>query len=304
MNEMRSPDLSLVEAQSETPEAYVKVKDLEVRFVSREATVKAVSTELAWERQGTLLSELLPAVERLPIPDGATEDELWQIFNVLVAAIPAGETVIFDITHGFRSQPVLSLLVASFLRVAKGIRLEALLYGAYERDRENSPVFDLTPFVAMLDWANATERFLETGDARKIASLIREQRKSPLNSVAARLTDLSEALALARPMLVTEHGIYTKERRIEVDRATWIESADDGRELASRSAPYFRRWWNRMFSGMSQLAYAAAEEILTIHHGNTALQLAIAQLRCDAPGVAQLAGQSADSGGGSATLAP
>lgn len=43
MNEMRSPDLSLVEAQSETPEAYVKVKDLEVRFVSREATVKAVN---------------------------------------------------------------------------------------------------------------------------------------------------------------------------------------------------------------------------------------------------------------------
>lgn len=34
------------------------------------------------------------------------------------------------------------------------------------------------------------------------------------------------------------------------------------------------------------------------------LQLAIAQLRCDAPGVAHLAGQSADSGGGSATLAP
>jgi peptide/nickel transport system ATP-binding protein len=43
MNEMRSPDLSLVEAQTEKPEAYVKVKDLEVRFVSREATVKAVN---------------------------------------------------------------------------------------------------------------------------------------------------------------------------------------------------------------------------------------------------------------------
>ncbi len=43
MNEMRSPDLSLVEAQTDKPEAYVKVKDLEVRFVSREATVKAVN---------------------------------------------------------------------------------------------------------------------------------------------------------------------------------------------------------------------------------------------------------------------
>lgn len=77
-----------------------------------------------------------------------------------------------------------------------------------------------------------------------------------------------------RPMLVTEHGIYTKERRIEVERAAWIEGRDDGRDVASRRPPYFRRWWSRMFEGQSQLAYAAADEILTIHHGNTALQLA------------------------------
>ncbi len=185
------------------------------------ATVKAVSTELAWERQGGALLAAIPSVERVPIPDGANEDELWQIFNVLVEAIPAGETVIFDITHGFRSQPVLSLLVASFLRVAKGIRLEAVLYGAYERDRERSPVFDLTPFVAMLDWANATERFLETGDARKIASLIREQRKNPLNSVAARLTDLSEALALVRPILVTQKASDLMVRIEEARAEPW-----------------------------------------------------------------------------------
>jgi peptide/nickel transport system ATP-binding protein len=43
MNEMRSPDLSLVEARGEKPDPYVKVKDLQVRFLSREATVKAVN---------------------------------------------------------------------------------------------------------------------------------------------------------------------------------------------------------------------------------------------------------------------
>ncbi len=77
-----------------------------------------------------------------------------------------------------------------------------------------------------------------------------------------------------RPMLLTEHGIYTKERRIEVGQARWIESADDGRVLVAKRPPYFRQWWTRMFEGMSQLAYTAAAEILTIHHGNTALQLA------------------------------
>jgi len=43
MNEMRSPDLSQVEPQTGKPEPYVTVKDLQVRFVSREATVKAVN---------------------------------------------------------------------------------------------------------------------------------------------------------------------------------------------------------------------------------------------------------------------
>jgi glycosyltransferase involved in cell wall biosynthesis len=81
-------------------------------------------------------------------------------------------------------------------------------------------------------------------------------------------------LEARRPVLLTEHGIYTKERRIEVDRATWIEGADDGREVVPRNAPYFRRWWNRIFGGLSRLVYGAADEVLTIHHGNTALQLA------------------------------
>jgi CRISPR-associated DxTHG motif protein len=109
--------------------------------------------------------------------------------------------VILDITHGFRSLPMLSLLALSFLRVAKGITIKHVLYGAPEaRKRENNPVevFDLEPFLSMLDWANATDRFLETGDARKIAPLISEKSQNPLNGVARGLTQLSEALLFMR----------------------------------------------------------------------------------------------------------
>ncbi|MEZ6014894.1 MAG: GT4 family glycosyltransferase PelF [Planctomycetota bacterium] len=75
------------------------------------------------------------------------------------------------------------------------------------------------------------------------------------------------------PLLLTEHGIYTKERRIELGRATWIVDRLDARECPDGNAPYFRSWWVEHFTGMSSLAYAAATEVLTIHRGNTGLQL-------------------------------
>jgi hypothetical protein len=51
----------------------------------------------------------------------------------------------------------LALLAAAFLRSAKGIRLRALLYGAYDaRENDVAPVFDLTPFLDLLEWMFAT----------------------------------------------------------------------------------------------------------------------------------------------------
>lgn len=189
-----------------------------------DASVKVVATNKAWETHGAELSKLVPRAQRIAIPDGADESELWAIFNVLVDAIHEKEAVVFDITHGFRSQPVLALLVAAFLRVAKGITLEAVIYGAYEKDRENSPVFDLTPFVAMLDWATATERFLETGDARKLATLMKARHISPLNPVSARLGELSEALVLNRTELVAKTATALSQKIEEAKKENWDAS--------------------------------------------------------------------------------
>ncbi|MEZ6004104.1 MAG: GT4 family glycosyltransferase PelF [Planctomycetota bacterium] len=79
--------------------------------------------------------------------------------------------------------------------------------------------------------------------------------------------------ATGKPTLVTEHGIYTKERRIEINQAEWIPDRPTARPRPDRDLPYFRGWWNRVFAGMSKAIYDAADQILTIHHGNTAMQI-------------------------------
>ncbi|MBK7995030.1 MAG: CRISPR-associated DxTHG motif protein, partial [Blastocatellia bacterium] len=69
------------------------------------------------------------SIEPINIPNGSSENELWDIFSNLTESINQNDEVAFDITHSFRSLPVLSLLAISYLRVAKNIKIKYLLYG-------------------------------------------------------------------------------------------------------------------------------------------------------------------------------
>ncbi|MHC4732382.1 MAG: GT4 family glycosyltransferase PelF, partial [Planctomycetota bacterium] len=67
--------------------------------------------------------------------------------------------------------------------------------------------------------------------------------------------------------------IYTKERRIEINRSDWIQDWDSGELVAERQAPYFRRYWIRQFQMMSRITYEYADEIFTLYVGNTREQI-------------------------------
>ena len=44
------------------------------------------------------------------------------------------------------------------------------------------------------------------------------------------------------PMLVTEHGIYTHERELEIAQATWIYAEDHDALQVSRTKSFFKQW--------------------------------------------------------------
>jgi len=170
-----------------------------------QANVLICVTKESRDKHEQAVKQLLPSAELVDIPSGKKEAEFWEIFNTLEQHIPTGVELVFDVTHGFRSLPTLALLVVSFLRAAKAVQLKYVLYGAYEaRTGDTAPVFDLTPFMTMLDWASATNRFLETGDASKFRPLVETRGARPLNthlnSALKELTGLSEALSTNRAM--------------------------------------------------------------------------------------------------------
>lgn len=146
----------------------------------------------------------------VPIPEGHSETDLWAIFDALTAAVDQGETVTFDVTHSFRSLPILAFLAVAYLKVAKQVKVERVLYGAWEARDETtnrSPVFDLTPFVSLLDWLTATDQFVQTGDARRLARMLGADGKSAAALAAQKLSQVSLAAFLCQPFtLMREAG--------------------------------------------------------------------------------------------------
>lgn len=76
-----------------------------------------------------------------------------------------------------------------------------------------------------------------------------------------------------RPMLLTEHGIYARERELELARATWIAEPTLDPRLPAASTSPLRRVWSRFFKRLSQVAYRQAESIVTLSEVNRRKQL-------------------------------
>ena len=154
---------------------------------SMKVFVTAEARKKHWEPFKRQVEDFVDHLEAVDIPNGADEDELWLLFQTVVDAVDEREDVIFDITHGFRTLPFLSLLAVAYLRQVKDIQLGAVLYGNYEaRDHSNrAPVIDLSGFVSLFDWMPAADRFTRFGDASDLAERLREvkpDRNQPQNS--------------------------------------------------------------------------------------------------------------------------
>lgn len=174
----------------------------------------------------SLCERLGELVEPVDIPEGKSEAELWDIFEKCAEVVDDGDEILLDITHAFRSLPLIVFTVAAYLRRTKKVTIRHIVYGAYEarkpfRDppqpEDRAPIFDLTPLLDLLDWLSGVESWLDRGDAKTLAEKIKathnrlwkerreEQRgglPKKLQSVASKLLSLSQALHLSRPLNV------------------------------------------------------------------------------------------------------
>ncbi|HUS65183.1 MAG TPA: GT4 family glycosyltransferase PelF [Kofleriaceae bacterium] len=73
------------------------------------------------------------------------------------------------------------------------------------------------------------------------------------------------------PLVLTEHGLYARERDLELGRASWIQ--DRRGPIGTTRASPLRRFWSHYFRMLSRLAYWRASRIVTLSEDNRAKQL-------------------------------
>lgn len=82
------------------------------------------------------------------------------------------------------------------------------------------------------------------------------------------------AQSTGRPLVLSEHGIYTKERKIDLYQNEWIR---DNRNVFQKDASelsYFRQLWIRFFEWLGRITYAAAAPIIALYETNRLRQVA------------------------------
>jgi len=68
-----------------------------------------------------------------------------------------------------------------------------------------------------------------------------------------------------RPFLLTEHGFYAYERKLELSRVAWIRDPDRGDARIPNTRPSsLRRFWSRLFEALSRVAYHQARSIVSL----------------------------------------
>ena len=148
------------------------------------------------------------------IPVGKSEDEIWDIFNALYNVLNENDTVILDITHGFRSLPMLGFVILNYAHYLKNVTVKDIFYGAYEaRDTltNRAPVFQLTQFYNLTQWASAADAFVNYGTSDKLQSIVRDTATFFLGSkgTANAITKATKSMLTLRGTDIVDGNIFS-----------------------------------------------------------------------------------------------
>lgn len=173
--------------------------------------------------------------EEMNIKDGVSESEIWENFNILYDVLEENDKVYVDVTHSFRSIPIMMMSVLNYAKFTKNIKLEKIYYGAYEAkiDEKHEPVFDLSLFNKITDWSIAADKFLKTGYSKDLSNLIHEaitpilnqnddtsEEAKNLDKLQKKLIKFSCSLYTVRGIELPNLGLKIKEILLDLETIT------------------------------------------------------------------------------------
>jgi len=237
-------------------EALVEFYHPETLYVLLTKTVEKFISEKASESNWEALQKRLNGKVRLEpiknIPERNSPEDIWSIFQQVTNCLQDGDSVIFDLTHSFRSVSVVALIAVSYLRVVRKVKIKGLVYGAFEaknKETNETPTFDLLPIVSLFEWTTATDQFIKTGNGEALASLLHTN--STTENLAASIKGIAQGLQLLRPMDVMRESALLPDR---IKEAT---------PIVSQSVPPFESLLERVEKDYGKFGLANPEDYTT-----------------------------------------
>lgn len=195
------------------------------RFFAPEETVLFLTKKAreAWEEDiATRLASWNPRI--VDIPDGYSEEEMYDIMAAVVEAMPEEGTALLDITHGFRSLPALMLFAVFYAMAIKKTDVESILYGAFrsdgtEEEKAITPVLRMDLLLYLTRLAQWTNTFATTGTLpSETAESIKKRHTSP--KVSGPINCLTKMAMVLRTGLVPHLGQSLQDLQKQIETAT------------------------------------------------------------------------------------
>ncbi len=185
-------------------------------------------TEDAWRKNWddeNALKEKLEAkgytnlITPVVISEAGESSQIWDIFEIITAGskenkidgieigkyagLEENDNIYLDITHSFRSIPMLGLVALQYAKVLKNIKIKGIFYGT-EPQKGEAEIIDLTSLAELMDWTNAVNSFSKYGQAGELKE-IAEHKNSNENfkAVVAKIAQLCELIQTARGKMLT-----------------------------------------------------------------------------------------------------
>ncbi len=147
----------------------------EARLALVEACEEMAVTAALLAPLAPLLAQRLGCEVRLEIiPYAHDPAEQVALLRIMADHVQAGDRVHLDVTHGFRHLPMLGILSALHLRIARQASIEGIWYGAYDPDTGAAPVHNLVGLLNIADWVQALHTYDKDGDYGVFPRLMEE----------------------------------------------------------------------------------------------------------------------------------
>lgn len=185
---------------------------------------------------------LKPSIYSYIVPEGFSEEEVWQIFECIYSKLEDNDQIYFDVTHAFRSIPLFSTVLFNFSKYAHNTTLRGVYYGAFEKlgaafivrniplENRIAPIIDLTSIIDLQELTTTASDLRKYGRVGSISQLVLKttsnlDKSKTSNRLRESLRIIKncannlENYIMANRMSDIIEGAYAREFNNEIDKA-------------------------------------------------------------------------------------